>query len=281
MDKTTNLIQVMRQQFASSKRWLRFSIFCNLGVVLLSVLSTLGIKIDIIPILLLFIQVIAFGIREKSTRDFSLAERIRRLSLLQDGLGVELSNLQLKRTLSISYSKSAQEPPYIGSYYASDLPAGSERLLAILSESCFYTEHIAGRAFKLLVILVFGSSIAVIFLILSLVNLQFDADILKTFTMVTVPVLSFWATGDLTYMMLRFRDLQKDCSLVLDKCEELERTKRYDQTEVLQLVDEYNCSLAASLPLPTRFYEANKAQLNELWSTRAELKATDSPAPHQ
>ncbi|MBI4428209.1 MAG: hypothetical protein HY562_03735 [Ignavibacteriales bacterium] len=271
MDRSSDLIQLMRQQFASSKRWLRYSILCNLGVVLISFLSSVDPieqKSAIVPILLLFAQMIAFGLREKSMHDFSLAERIRRLSLLQDGLKIRLSNLQLKRIASRG-NKSTEEPPYIGTYYASRLPQGPERLLEILSESCFYTEHIAGRAFKILTSLALGSCVAVIFLILSLVNLDADAVVLKTFTMVTVPFLSFWATGDLTYMALRFRELRKECSLILDKCEELDKAKRHDLTEILLLVDDYNCSLASSLPLPTRFYEADKADLNELWSARA------------
>ena len=267
MDESSDLIQVMRKQFASSKRWLRYSIYCNLTVVVLSALSSiapLGQSSTTFPILLLVVQVIAFTLREKSTRDFSFAELIRRLALLQDGLGFQLSNLQLKRIITRS-NQSMDEPPYLANYYASTLPQGPGRLLEILSESCFYTENIAGRAFTILVSLVGCTSIALVFLIFPLIDAYADPLVLRTFTIAIAPFLSFWATGDLIYMALRFRTLRSDCSSILDKCEDLERTNRHDLPEILQMVDEYNCSLASSLPLPTRFYEANKANLNKMW----------------
>jgi hypothetical protein len=273
MDKLVDLIQLMRREFASSKRWMRYSILCNVGVVLLSVVSSIyngAQNNSLVPLVLLFVQMVAFLTREKSGRDFGRAERIRRFSLMQDGLGIQLPDLLLKRIVSASIGKSDKEPPFIGTYYTSNLPVGSQRLLEILTESCFYTEHLAGRAFKLLAALTLGGCMAVVFLVLSSIQIYVDPALLKTLALVSVPFLSFWATGDLAHMTLRFRALQKECSSILDRCEELERAHRYHSTDILLLMDEYNCSLAASLPLPSRFYEASKAELDQMWSARAQ-----------
>ncbi|TSA19395.1 hypothetical protein D4R75_09670 [bacterium] len=272
MDKIVDLVQLMRREFASSKRWMRYSILCNVGVVLLSVVGSIyngSQNNSLIPLVLLFVQMIAFLTREKSGRDYGRAERIRRLTLVQDGLGIQLPDILIKRIASASSDIADPEPPIIGTYYTSDLPASPQRLLAILTESCFYTEHLSDRAFKLLATLSLTGLAAVVLLVISLIQLYIDPALLKTVTMVSVTFLSFWATGDLAHMTMKFRALHVSCALILDRCEELEATHRYDFTEIVLLLDEYNCALAASLPLPSRFYEARQARLDEMWSLRS------------
>jgi hypothetical protein len=269
MAKKFDLIEIMRSHFASSKRWLRYSILCNISVVLISIPTSLNLIENgtiYIPMVLLLVQCGAFIFRELSINRFSFAEYVRRLAMYHDGLGIKISDLQWKYLKKSIGKAKDSEPPFIGQYYDSKLSQGPKRLLQILSESSFYTINIARKAFLTMATLTAINIVSVVILIFIMVNICDVHSIVLKITMLSLPILSFWASGDVVNMSLRFRELHINCSLVLLKCDELQRTNIIDLSEVLRLSDEYNCALSGSLPLPTKYYEASKAELNAVWS---------------
>ena len=270
MAKKLDLIEIMRSHFASSKRWLRLSIGCNIGVVLLSIptsLSLVGSDYTYVPVALLLIQIGAFVLRELSIKSYSFAESVRRLAMFRDGLGIKLSDIQWKRLIKVARKRNIDEPPYLGHYYDSKLPQGPERLLQILTESCFYTESIAHNSFRILITITAINILVVITLILVIVNAFTSHSVLLNITLLSLPILSFWATGDVANMGLRFHELHKVCSDILLKCDELQRAKANQLDVIMRMVDDYNCALSASLPLPTKFYESEKVELNKSWAS--------------
>jgi len=218
-----------------------------------------------IPVALLIIQIAAFYFRELSIKRYSFGERVRRLAMLKDGLDVRISDIECKRLLKGMKDSNIKEPPYIGHYYDSELPKGPARLLDILTESCFYTESIAHQSFKILIAISSLSIFGIIIIILIVAN-AYTNQLLFNIVLVSLPLLSFWAAGDIVNMALRFMDLHKSCSYILLKCDELQKSNSIIIDEIMCLVDEYNCALSASLPLPTKFYKADQEELNNLWS---------------
>jgi len=272
MHKRANLIELMRDEFAVSKQWLRISILCNVVVLMCNVIDSAASLQNIhqfVPIFSLIIQVVAFFVREKSFRDFSFAEEIRRLALFQDGLCLKISPLQLARFGARVGKHRSEEPPYIDAYYTSTLEPGSKRLLTVLTESCFYTQHISNHAFRVLSRILLGCFLGIGALILFMINASVEYDLLSMLTHASLPIFSFWATGDVLFMTLKFWDLQKQCTLILDKCEQFEKNNLHSLSEIMILVDEYNCALASSMPLPTKYYLASTADLNLHWSRRS------------
>jgi hypothetical protein len=272
MDKSVDLIEIMRNQFAVSKQWLRYSIWCNVIVISLAIIDSsnvLGMKYSIISVATLVLQMAAFILRQISSHNFSFAEEVRRLALFQDGLGIKIQELHIKRIVARVREPKIKEPSYIGTYYESLLEPGPERLLKIISESCFYTLHIAKHAFKIIASVAISCFVGLVVLLLIFISITINYSTLTIFTRLSVAFLAFWATGDVVIMAVKFWNLQKKCSSILDKCEELEEIKNYGLTEIMILIDEYNCVLSASIPLPSKYYEAKKAKLNECWSGRS------------
>ncbi|MFO0795514.1 MAG: hypothetical protein U0586_15790 [Candidatus Brocadiaceae bacterium] len=86
----------------------------------------------------LIIPVIIFLVREKASSSYNRAEKIRRLLLLVDGLGIEPPKLEIAQLRVELGSIDNQEPLYIPPYYDSPLQAGFNRLADIIAESAFF-----------------------------------------------------------------------------------------------------------------------------------------------
>src|SRR5258707_12847130 len=117
MVNSDNLIDLMRDQFAASKRLVRFSILCNVAVVLFSIIDSvkaLNFGSGSFPIVMFLLQISAFFLREKSAHDYSFAEDIRRLALWHDGLDVQVTELHLKRISLQVGNSGVKDPPFIG-----------------------------------------------------------------------------------------------------------------------------------------------------------------------
>jgi len=274
MHRDLDLIELMRRHFASSKQLIRASILCNIGVVAISLSTSLNIfrGADVyVPISLLFVQFGAYVLRQLSINNFSNAESVRHTVMLKDALDLEISESQLKRLQQSLKSSAAQELPFLVPYYASQAPPGPGTLLQMLAENCTYTKTIARRASKIVLTVTAINALGVV-TVLSLIMNAYPAHTLPVnVNLSTLALLSFWATLDLATMSMRYRKLRRRCSQVRSNCLRLQTAKVTILDEILHSVDEYNCVLAAASPFPIKFCEAKEARLNELWPTRPPL----------
>lgn len=137
------LIDAMSCEYGRSKIWgnINFYLKCFLlviSIVAVFVTSTFSMLVGFGT---LIIPIIIFLVREKASASYNRAERIRRLLLLVDGLGIEPPKLEIAQLKVEIGSIDNQKPLYVPPYYDSSLQAGFNRLADIIAESAFFTKH--------------------------------------------------------------------------------------------------------------------------------------------
>ena len=275
MPRNLDLIELMRGHFVVSKRLLRCSILCNVGVVAVSLSTSSNVFPGTniyIPISLLLVQFGAYVLRQVSINHFSSAENVRSTVMLKAGLDLDISESHLKRLYRPSNPSTVQDLPFLAPYYAPQLHPGPGILLHMLAENCTYTKRVARKSFKLLAAVTTITVLGVVGLISLMIHGYATRTILANINMFTLALLSFWATLDVSTLRRRFHELHHRCSHILSKCDELQRANVNRLDEIMHLVSEYNRALAASSPFPTKFYEASKADLSKLWPTRIHIE---------
>jgi hypothetical protein len=275
MQRNLNLIELMRSHFASSRQWLGCSIICNIGVVAISLLTSIDVFRGAnlyIPVSLFLVQTGAYVLRQLSINHFSCAENVRSTVMLKDSLGLDISDLQLKWLYETLTHSTMQEPLSLVPYYASPMPPGPRTMLQLLAESCTHTSGIARRSFEILLTVTTITGLSVVALISLMISTYATHAILVKINMSILVLLSIWATLDLATMSMRYRELHDSCSQILSKCVGFQRANVNILDELMSLLNEYSRALAASSPFPINFYEADKAHLNQLWPARSLLK---------
>lgn len=271
MRRNLDLIEIMRDQFVSSKLLLRCSILCNITVVVISLLTSVkvfrGANVYL-PISLLLVQFGAYALRQLSFNYFSRAGSVRTTAMLKDGLGLMISESRLKG-LYMPWNPSAlRELPFLAQYYTPNVPPGPGKLLQILVESCTSTKKTAQQAFKMLVTLTAITVLGVVTLISLIIGAYPTRPVLVNVNMFALALLSIWAILDLSIMSMRFRELHHSCSRIRSKCLGLQTADAIILDEIMHLACEHNSALGAASPFPIKFCETNKVLFNELWPTR-------------
>jgi len=261
-----DLIELMRDGFASSRQLLRCSILCNLAVVAISLLTSVHAfraANVYLPISLLLVQFGAFFLRQLSVNYFSTANNVRSTAMIKEGLECEISESQLKRLHKSLNSAGTQELPSLGSYYDSPAYPGPRTMLQRLAESCAYTDTIARRSLDILATATTMSVLGVISLISLITSSYTTQPLLVNINLSVVALLSIWATLDIETIGMSYLHLHFNCLQIRVKYLALQTAEVNTLDEIMHTLNMYNCALAASSPFPIKFYEANKADLNE------------------
>ncbi|MEK6776177.1 MAG: hypothetical protein AABY87_04750 [bacterium] len=272
-----NLIDAMRTEYGRSKRFWHWSLGFSLLLYLLAALSVFysaGWGVKTIGVIAFIIQILLFFSRALTGRHFSLGEQIRRLAMLNDGLGKSPSELQLAKLKEKIGVIETDEPAYVGPYYESKLPVGPKRLLEIVAESAFFTSGLARTSVYVFgvisivgVLLVFTGLIFVLKTELSQSNLDAAAKI-------AVISMAFWATGDLASTALRFNSLANASEKILDQCGYFLTQAGDCRDEAHATAAEYNCAVIQTPPIPAFIYKWRQNILNEAWRNRKAKAST-------
>jgi hypothetical protein len=277
MQGHNDLIELMRNRFASSRHLLRCSLLCNLAVVAISLLTsvhTFRAANVYLPISLLLVQFGAYFLRQLSISCFSHANSVRSMALLKDGLDLEVSESQLKRLHNSLKSFRAGKLPSLVPYHDSQMPPGSRTLLHMLAESCAYTDTIARRSFEILVTVTTITALGVVGLISLITNSQATHTLLEDINLAVLVLLSIWATLDMAAIGMSYRELHYTCFQIRSKCFALRTAEVNVLDEIMHTSNLYNSALAETSHFPIKFCEATKAHLNEFWpvQSRAEIQ---------
>lgn len=265
------LIDVMGLEYTRSKRWLNATLglaFLIQVMALGSIFMGAGERQKALGLLAALAQFGLFISRRKSRSHFGLAEEIRRIAMLQDGLGIHPSEDQIASMHERVGDPAAAKPLYDGSYYESTTAIGDKRLAEITRESSFWTSALAGTSsaiFWLMSGLGFALSI-----ILFIVTVQAGAPqpVLDTAARAVLVGMTFWLTGDLANMALQFQSLAKTAGRIQSQCSAL-LSKGGDIKDAVHIAAaEYNCALVQAPPIPEPIYKWRQAALNEAWSKR-------------
>lgn len=197
------------------------------------------------------------------------AQAIHRKFEFLDALGWEVSSQEL-RNLHVILPKGVKakldkspNSPY--TYFASKTPRSPRRLMENLTESSFFSRHLAMRSAQ-----IFGAITVVVFLLaIVMLLLALQASPTQTTGIVTakifVAVLGFLFTAGfirLTYDFYRFSQISSRaednaCTLLKQTDIELE--------EAIKLYHEYQLTRASSPLIPTLVWKSMRDELNKRW----------------
>jgi len=278
------LNNVQREKHEIAKRWWWFARGLQFIVLVVGVVVTIG---NIFPtefaILSAFLSIGSILALWASDQHKGSAQAIHRKFEFLDALGWDVSQREL-RNLHISLPKGVKEKldkspmsPY--DYFASKTPRSPRRLLENLTESTFYSQHLAMRSaniFGIMTIVTFALSLVFIVFILQSSPAQSTAIIAAK---VFVLFLSFLFGGGfvrLAYDFYRFSQIAKHveesaCTLLKQADADIEKN------EVVKLYQEYQLVRAGSPLIPSFVYNAMRDELNKLWSQYEQCKPAQSP----
>jgi putative Mn2+ efflux pump MntP len=267
-----DLIELMRNEFARSKNTLRWVFYLGTAMYLLTladVLITSTIFSIIAAAAVVLGQVGITVLRVVSGEHYGSGERIRRLAMLNDSLGITPSKLDMARIYGQASGKAPKEHPYVGPYYESTLPTGSKRLVETLVESSFFTAHLARKTSVLfLAISAIGIAIVILSLVITL-QLNLSQQISALAAQVITSTILFWLSIDIANMAWKYFKLSQIAEKVSDHGSHLlEQPTDPSKSSALILLNEYNCEVIQAPPIPSFMYKRYQGRLNQAWRNK-------------
>jgi len=267
-----NLIQAMQTEYSRCKRLLYSCAFpVSVGLFIAAVVGCFPVPqwlTNTLAVCVVAAQIALFIFREFASDHQSRAEEIRRLEMLNDGLGIRASPISLARLHEIVGDFKHSEPPYLTPYYGSTEPPGPRRLLETTAESAFFTGGNARRMWKLIAATAgVGIVIAIITFVVAVLS-GVSSAVAETAARVVLASMAFWAAGDFAAVALAFKSLRDACEAVLHGCEQsLAAVHDGDATaqSALAMFCEYNCALAKAPPIPAWIYARYQERMNTAW----------------
>lgn len=275
-----NLIDAMRAHYSQSKRLLYWQALpISLGIYAAALLASLPLPnrlTGLLAVATMAAQIAVFILRLVALNSLDVAEGIRRMGMLQDGMGIPPSPVQLAKLQERTAKVTTEEVTLIAPYYDSQEPPGPRRLLDITAESAFFSRSLARRVWKQFGLIAGVGMLVPVLTILIAVLGGTPQTVLEVVARAVVASMAFWAAGDIAMMALQFFQLSQDSDRVLHQCE-VALSRPWDDTgsEALATFTEYNCAVAKAPPIPFRAYRVWGDALNDAWKQR---RAAPGPA---
>ena len=252
------LIDAMSYEYGRSKIWWNINFYLKCFLLVISIIAVFVTnKVSmLIGFGTLIIPIIIFFICEKASACYNCAERIRRLLLLVDGLGIEPPKLEIAQLKVEIGSIDNQKPLYVPPYYDSPLQPGFNRLADVIAESAFFTKHLSDISAKLFgFIALFGFALIFSFMYF-FIQLNISRSESALAAKIVTLMIVFFISGDFISYYKKFSNLSKSSDKILSKCDNLRNEHgnsiNYD---IIKIMDDYNCALIQSPPIPSIVYK--------------------------
>lgn len=272
-----NLIEAMQREFSASKSIYYHYVFpLSCALYIAPILSSFDLEDGLfvtLAIATLIAQVALFILRLNAEGHYGNGERIRRLVMMQDGMGVVPTPLDLAGIQERISGLLNKEAPHTKPYYASEKQPGDARLLETIEESGFFTAGLARRAWKYFAgIAAIGILISLV-IMMSLLLFPHGQTVVRVGATFIVASMAFWAAGDFALISYRFFVLHRDVSEIINHCERAQRSGNVAQmhSEAVNEFSRYNVALAQAAPIPNWLYRRCRDTLNSAWETRKKL----------
>jgi len=261
-----NLVSAMRGQYCRSERLL----WAGVAVKVVIYLATLTIAIwsnAVAAAVLLIVacvgQACLYVLRFRTQSHLALAERLRRLAMLRDGIGREVAPLEaavLAEKVWKATNYSVPDP-----YYSSPLPRGPKRLIDLTAECAFFSGSIGGAAGRVFLVASIAAASILVSSLFLLIELGLTRSKLEIAAKVVLIGVTFWMTEDLVDMAVRYRALSSSCEGILQECSRLLDQLEPDAEDAIVLLHDYDAAVANAPPLPSLIYRNRNARLSLIW----------------
>jgi len=203
-----------------------------------------------------------------------MGQSIRRKLDLQDSFGWDMPNTEFSDLLvrcPQSVKARAQRDNATAPYFASDEPPGPTRALHNLSESAWWTKHLAETMAKLCTAaLVIGVIGALVVLIIALQTLHEHTVQVNTARIVTGFLMLLLSTG-IIKLILGYNSLAKKAGTSEAAACRLLQTPHPEQLDAFKIMYDYHVDRATGLIIPTWIWKHRKDELNHIWATHRAL----------
>lgn len=198
------------------------------------------------------------------------AQGVRRKLDVQDSFGWEIPSTEFSDLLvrcPQSVKARAQRENATEPYFASSEPAGPTRALHNVSESAWWTKHLAESMARICTTaLVLGVIGALVVLIIALQTLHEHTAEVNTARIVTGFLMLLLSTG-LIKLMLGYSSLAKKAGSSEVAACRLLQTQQPEQLDAFRVMYEYHVDRATGLIIPTWIWNRRKDELNQIWAT--------------
>lgn len=196
------------------------------------------------------------------------AQQFRRKLDIQDGFGwvipaTEHSDLLLRCSASVknrAKKRSMQEP-----YFASAEPAGPARALKNVSESAWWTKHLAEKmaivCCIILAVTIIGAIIVLTVAIQTRAEHSTQANVSRIVTGFLVLLLSLGVIK----LMISYNGLSKNSGISETAAERALQAKKIEQLEALRIMYDYHLTRALGPIIPTWIWKLYRNEFNETW----------------
>lgn len=260
------LIAAMRGEYRKAETLLWASVVVKI-VVYLTTLATAVWTGSIAAGALLVVACVGQGslffLRFSGQGRLEVAERLRRLAMLYDGMGREVAPIEAALLEERVWDTPTGTVP--SPYYTSQMPKGPRRLIDITSECAFFSGSVSNATARIF----WGVSVAAtavlitsLILIIELGAGQSNLDIAAKAVLLGV---TFWMTEDFVDMALKYKSVGSACERVLRECRRLLEQGGPSAEDAYVLLHDYDAAVAGSPPLPNLIYRKRSARLAEIW----------------
>lgn len=234
------------------------------------ILIFLPVPQELLPFLVAGFTILAEVTIVRSDTLKGMGQGVRRKLDLQDSFGwdilkTEFSDLLVEcpRSVKVRALRHDTTEPY----FASTAPAGPTRALHNVTESAWWTKHLAGTmARHCTVALVLGVIGALVVLIIALLTFREHTVQVSTARIVTGFLILLLSTG-LIKFILGYNSLAKQASKSEATACRLLQAQRPEQLDAFRVMCEYHISRATGPIIPTWIWRHRKNELNRIWAT--------------
>lgn len=267
------LTSLQRAEFDKASIYFRIIVVIQLVIASVAIASVFVTDERLVYVAALIVAMLAcayaaFGVLYKRSR--SLAERTRRLTLVNGGLGQEISpaqNRELKGRFSERTIEAAKSYDSTNYYDVGSGP-GPQRLVDMIEQSAFWSadlfRHSAIRSFLwgggALLLAIF------IFLLIPLPLLSGGSEM--SAARVVFALVPFFLSSEVVGSGIAYWMASDDLELLLGRIE-TDNARGISIECALVLLTEYNSSVEGAPTIFPGVYRSRKAILNELWAQRS------------
>lgn len=265
---TTPIESEMRATYTACKRWWRRLIILWVATLVVAGAAQLEIHatLSAVATIAAFLgAVLTFAFRWRADAFYHVAEDLRRLQLISDGLGEEANPSELARVRAAAAIGDSPDPAPIGGYYTSREPRGWRRVMHNIEESAYYTEDLARVAawtcaIALVAVVVAG------FVILYVVLITQDVDNARAVAGATLAVVTTVIGGTLADLSRAYFALVRAAGSTLERARVLTAAPDVSEREALEMMAKYDAALVSAPPIPGFIYRRRQRRLDEVWN---------------
>jgi hypothetical protein len=199
----------------------------------------------------------------------SLGQEILRLNILKQAFGsnmaADIAYLKSKVNQK-EYSKAEEFEK--GTYYATENEEPEKRLVDIIQESCFWSQHLYQSCqAKSICITIFLSVLIVVLIITGLAILGTDSN--YSIPRLSILFLTFFPLWGSIENSVSYSSAAEKLRNIDQRLNNIS----YEQSSILLIFAEYNVVTSKTPLIPQKVYDSEKDKLNGLWSERVSNNA--------